>query len=36
VIAIPGSLIALAISYVWGARYDARMGVDHGYTHAGS
>jgi len=36
VIAIPGSLIALSISYVWGGRYDARMGVDHGYTHAGS
>jgi uncharacterized membrane protein YeaQ/YmgE (transglycosylase-associated protein family) len=36
VIAIPGSLIGLAISYVWGARYDERIGVDHGYTHAGS
>jgi uncharacterized membrane protein YeaQ/YmgE (transglycosylase-associated protein family) len=35
-IAIPGAAVALAISYVWGARYDARAGVDHGFTHAGS
>jgi uncharacterized membrane protein YeaQ/YmgE (transglycosylase-associated protein family) len=35
-IAIPGSIIGLAISYAWGARFDARAGVDHGMTHAGS
>ena len=35
-IAIPGSMIGLAISYFWGARYDQRAGVDHGMTHAGS
>jgi uncharacterized membrane protein YeaQ/YmgE (transglycosylase-associated protein family) len=35
-IAIPGSMIGLAISYVWGARHDEREGVDHGLTHAGS
>jgi hypothetical protein len=33
--AIPGSLIGLALSYLWGARADARAGVDHGVTHAG-
>jgi SecD/SecF fusion protein len=35
-LAIPGSLIGLAISYFWGARVDTRAGVDHGVTHAGS
>jgi hypothetical protein len=35
VLAVPGCLIALAGSYVWGARQDARAGVDHGVTHAG-
>ena len=35
-IAVPGSVIGLAISYLWGARVDAREGVDHGFTHAGS
>ena len=34
-IAIPGSLIALGLSYLWGARQDARAGVDHGVTRAG-
>ena len=34
-IAIPGSAIGLAISYVWGARIDAQSGVDHAVTHAG-
>ena len=34
-IAVPGSLIGLAASYLWGARQDARAGVDHGVTHAG-
>ena len=35
-IAVPGALIALAISYWWGARSDREYGVDHGYTRAGS
>jgi hypothetical protein len=35
-IAIPGSLIGLAISYLWGARADRAAGVDHGFTRAGS
>jgi uncharacterized membrane protein YeaQ/YmgE (transglycosylase-associated protein family) len=35
-IAIPGSAIGLAISYVWGARVDRAAGIDHGMTHAGS
>jgi uncharacterized membrane protein YeaQ/YmgE (transglycosylase-associated protein family) len=36
VIAVPGAAIALAISYLYGSRYDAAHGVDHGMTHAGS
>ncbi len=35
-IAIPGSVIGLALSYLYGARVDARQGVDHGATRAGS
>ena len=35
-IAVPGAVIALAISYWWGTRYDKSHGVDHGYTRAGS
>ena len=35
-IAIPGSMIGLAVSYFWGARVDAAAGVDHGFTRAGS
>jgi hypothetical protein len=35
-IAIPGTLIGLAISYFWGARLDREHGVDHGLTHEGS
>jgi hypothetical protein len=35
-IAIPGCLIGLAVSYLYGARVDARAGVDHGRTRAGS
>ena len=35
-IAIPGSVIGLALSYWWGARYDREHGVDHGFTRAGS
>jgi hypothetical protein len=29
-------VIALAASYFYGARLDARAGVDHGRTHAGT
>lgn len=35
-IAIPGALLGLAASYFWGARADAKAGIDHGFTHAGS
>ncbi len=35
-IAIPGALIGLAISYLWGARMDRVSGVDHGHTREGS
>ena len=34
-LAIPGSVIGLALSYVYGARLDAQLGVDHGVTRAG-
>jgi hypothetical protein len=34
-VAIPGSLIGLSLSYFWGARVDAAAGVDHGVTHTG-
>jgi hypothetical protein len=32
---IPGSLIGLALSYLWGARVDRAAGIDHGLTRAG-
>jgi hypothetical protein len=35
-IAIPGAMIGLGISYLWGARVDREHGLDHGYTRAGS
>jgi uncharacterized membrane protein YeaQ/YmgE (transglycosylase-associated protein family) len=35
-IAIPGALLGLAASYLWGARHDAAEGIDHGLTRAGS
>ena len=35
-IAIPGSVLGLAASYLWGSRVDAQRGVDHGFTRAGS
>ena len=35
-IAIPGSMIGLAISYWYGARMDRTHGVDHGQTRAGA
>ena len=34
-IAIPGSIIGLGASYLYGARVDAREGVDHGLSRAG-
>jgi uncharacterized membrane protein YeaQ/YmgE (transglycosylase-associated protein family) len=35
-IAVPGALIGLALSYEWGSRVDRRRGLDHGFTRAGS
>jgi hypothetical protein len=35
-IAIPGSMIGLAISYWYGARIDREHGVDHSQTRAGA
>jgi hypothetical protein len=35
-IAIPGALIGLFLSYQWGARVDRQRGIDHGFTRAGS
>ena len=35
-IAIPGCLIGLGASYLYGSRVDARAGIDHGATRAGS
>jgi hypothetical protein len=35
-IAIPGSMIGLAISYLYGARADRISGIDHGQTRAGA
>jgi hypothetical protein len=36
VIAVPGAMIGLAISYFWGARLDREHGIDHGGTREGS
>ena len=36
VIAIPGALIGLTLSYLWGARLDREHGVDHGHTREGA
>jgi hypothetical protein len=36
VIAIPGALMGLALSYLWGARLDREHGVDHGHTREGA
>ena len=36
VIAIPGALLGLALSYLWGARLDREHGVDHGHTREGA
>ena len=35
-IAVPGALIGLALSYWWGSRTDRARGIDHGLTRAGS
>jgi hypothetical protein len=35
-IAVPGALIGLGLSYLWGARVDRAHGLDHGFTRAGS
>jgi hypothetical protein len=35
-IAIPGSIIGLAISYWYGSRMDRETGIDHGQTRAGA
>jgi hypothetical protein len=35
-IAIPGSMIGLALSYWYGARMDRESGIDHGQTRAGA
>jgi hypothetical protein len=35
-IAVPGSVIGLALSYWWGSRVDREHGIDHGFTRAGS
>jgi uncharacterized membrane protein YeaQ/YmgE (transglycosylase-associated protein family) len=35
-IAIPGATLALAASYLWGARADQAHGLDHGHTREGS
>ena len=35
-IAVPGSMIGLALSYLWGARMDRESGIDHGLTREGS
>jgi hypothetical protein len=36
ILAVPGAMIGLALSYLWGARNDRLHGVDHGFTRAGS
>ncbi len=36
VIAIPGALMGLTLSYLWGARQDREHGVDHGHTREGA
>jgi hypothetical protein len=36
VIAIPASMIGLAVSYWYGARVDREHGIDHGQTRAGA
>ena len=35
-IAVPGAVLGLALSYWYGARVDREHGIDHGFTRAGS
>jgi hypothetical protein len=35
-VAIPGSMIGLTLSYLWGARLDRLHGIDHGHTREGA
>jgi len=35
-VAVPGAMIGLALSYLWGSRVDREHGIDHGFTRAGS
>jgi hypothetical protein len=35
-IAVPGSLAGLGLSYWWGSRLDREHGIDHGHTREGS
>jgi hypothetical protein len=35
-VAVPGALIGLGLSYWWGALADRASGIDHGFTRAGS
>ena len=35
-IPIPGAVLALAASYMWGTRMDVSHGLDHGHTREGS
>jgi hypothetical protein len=35
-LAIPGSMIGLGLSYWWGSRLDREHGIDHGHTREGS
>ena len=36
VLAVPGALAGLGLSYWWGLRVDRARGIDHGLTRAGS
>ncbi|MEA2330235.1 MAG: hypothetical protein QOH58_373 [Thermoleophilaceae bacterium] len=35
-IAVPGAVIGLGLSYLYGSRVDREHGVDHGFTRAGT
>jgi len=35
-IAVPGAMIGLGLSFWWGARQDREHGIDHGLTREGS
>jgi len=36
VLAIPGAIMGLTLSYLWGARLDREHGIDHGHTREGA